>query len=111
MGHGHHQLDMSGTLTTHLLLCHVNTTTVAGDVLIADALVFAAGALIILGRTEDSLAEQTITFGLIGAIVDGLRFGHLARRVLLDLGGRSQCDGNLGEIILDLGIFLESHIV
>ena len=68
---------MTGTLTTNFLLGNLNTATVADDTLIADALVLAAGTLVILGRTEDTLAEQTITLRLVCTIVDGLRLCHL----------------------------------
>ena len=110
MGYGHYELDVTSTLTTYLLLGNLYTTTVADDTLITDALVLTAGTLIVLGRTEDALAEQTVAFGLIGAIVDGLRLGDLTERVLKDLLRRSQTDGNLLEITLYLCIFLESHI-
>ena len=87
MGHGHNELDVSGTLTTHLLLCHLHTTTVADDALIADALVLATGTLIVLGRTEDALTEQTVTLRLIGTVVDGLGFGNLSEAALEDFFG------------------------
>ena len=66
---------MTGTLTTYLLLGNLYTTAVADDTLITDALVLTASTLIVLGRTEDALAEQTVALGLVGAIVDGLRLG------------------------------------
>ena len=87
MGYGHNELDVTSTLTTYLLLGNLYTTTVADDTLIADALVLTAGALIVLGRTKDTLAEQTVALGLVGAIVDGLRLGDLTERVLKDLLG------------------------
>ena len=77
MSHRHNQFDVSRTLTTHLLLSNLHTASVADDTLIANALVLTAGALIVLLRTKDTLAEQSITLGLVGAIVDGLRFGYL----------------------------------
>ena len=110
MSYGHNELDVTSTLTTYLLLGNLYTTTVADNTLIADALVLTASTLIVLGRTEDALAEQTVALGLIGAIVDGLRLGDLTERVLKDLLRRSQTDGNLLEITLYLCIFLESHI-
>ena len=100
MGHGHHQLDVSATLTTHLLLSHFHTTTVADDSFVTDALVFAAGTLIVLGRTKDALAEQTVALGLVGTIVDGLRLCNLTETVLQDFLWRCQSDGNLSEITL-----------
>ena len=100
VSHRNNQLNVSGTLTTHLLLCHLNTTTVADDTLIANALVFAAGTLIVLRRTEDALTEQTVTLGLVGTIVDGFRLGNLAKGILKYFLWRSKTNGNLGEITL-----------
>jgi len=54
---------------------------------------------------------KRITLGLVSAVVDGFGLEHLAMRILQDLVGRSQTDGNLGEIVLYLCIFLESHSV
>ena len=87
MSHGNHQLDVSGTLTAHLLLGHLNTTAVADDALVTDTLVLAAGTLIVLGRTEDALAEQAVALRLVGTVVDGLGFGHLAETALEDVFG------------------------
>ena len=111
MSYGNNQFNMTSTLTTNLLLGYLNTTTVADDSLITDALVFTAGTLLVLGRSKDALAEQTVTFGLIGAIVDGLRLGDLTKRTLEDLFRRSQSDGYLGKVCLYFCIFLESHIL
>ena len=79
VGNGQYQFDVSAALTAHLLLGHLNTTTVAHDTLVADALVLTTGALIVLGRTEDTLTEQTAALGLVCTIVDGLRLRNLAK--------------------------------
>ncbi len=110
MCHGHHQLDMSGTLTAHFLLGYLHAASVADNSFITDTLVLTASTLIVLSRTEDALTEQSIALGLVCTIVDGLRLGNLAETALEDLLGRSQSDSNLREITLYLGIFLESHI-
>ena len=67
-------------------------------------------ALVVLCRTEDALAEETITLGLVCAVVDGFRLQHLTTAVLQYFLWRSQADGYLGEIILNLGFFLKSHV-
>ena len=77
MCHRHNELDVSGTLTTHFLLCHLYAATVADDAFITYALILAAGTLEIFRRTEDALAEETVALWLVGAIVDGLRLGNL----------------------------------
>ena len=102
MSHRHYQLYVSATLTTNFLLSYLNTATVAHDTLITDALVLSAGTLIVLGRTKDTLAEQTIALRLIGTVVNGLWLGNLTKRTLKDLLRRGKTNGNLGEIILCL---------
>ena len=102
MGYGDYQVDVSGALAANLLLGNLDTATVADDALVADALVLTAGALVVLRRTEDALAEQTVALWLIGAVVDGFGLGHLAKRTLEDLLGRCESDGNLRKIILYL---------
>lgn len=110
VGHRHNKLDMSCTLTAYFLLSNFNTATVADDTLVPDALVLSAGALIVLCRTEDTLAEQTVALWLVGTVVDGLRFRNLTIGVLKNLLRRCQSDGNLAEITLYFIISFESHI-
>ena len=73
MSHGHNELDVSHTLTAHFHFSHFHTTTVADDAFVTDTLVLTAMALVILDRTKDALAEQSVAFGLIRTIVDGFR--------------------------------------
>ena len=84
MGNGHHQLDVSAALTSHFFLSDLDAATVADDALVANALVLAASTLVVLRGTEDALAEQTVALRLIGTVVDGLRLGYFAKRVLKD---------------------------
>src|SRR5215470_6292442 len=56
------------------------------------ALVFAAGALVVLGRAEDARAEQAVALRLERPVVDGLRLLHLAVGPVADLLGRGQLD-------------------
>src|SRR5262249_47355657 len=77
---GSGQLDVAHPLAAHLLAGHLDTTALADDPLEPDALVLAAVALPVLGRTEDLLAEQAVLLGLERAVVDRLRLLHLAVR-------------------------------
>ena len=95
MGNRHHQLNVAATLATHLLFRDQNTATVAHNASVTDALVLTAIALVILGRTEDALAEKAITLRLIGAVVNRFGFQHFAIRILQDFFGGSQSDSNL----------------
>ena len=109
MSNRDNELDVSRALAAYLLLCHLYTTTVADDATVADTLVLAAGALKVFCRTEDALAEEAVTLWFICAVVDGLWFCDLTVRVLEYFFRRSDTNGYLGEIVLYLCIFLESH--
>ena len=80
----HNELDMSGALTAHFLLCNLYTAAVADNAFISDALIFTAGTLIVLCRTKDALAEKSVALRFICTIVYGLRFGNLAKRTFED---------------------------
>ena len=97
-----YQFDVTGTFATHLLLSHLYTASVADNTLITDALILAATALVILGRTEDTLAEETIALGFICTVIYSLWLGNLAITAFEDFLRRSKTDGNLRKIILYL---------
>ncbi len=67
------QLDVAHPLTAHLRASDLDTTALTDDALEANALVLAAVALPVPGRTEDLLAEKPVLFRLQGAVVDCLR--------------------------------------
>ena len=73
---------MPHALTAYLLLRDFYTASVTDDTTIADALVLTAVALEVLDRAEDALAEEAITLGLVGTIVDGLGLQHFTAGVL-----------------------------
>ncbi len=78
VGDGRGQLDVAHPLTTHLGAGHLDAAALADDALEADALVLAAVALPVAGRTEDLLAEEPVLLRLEGAVVDGLGLLDLA---------------------------------
>ena len=92
MSHGDDELDVTAALAAHLLLGDLDTTMVADDALVANALVLAAMALIVLDRAKDAFTEQSVTLRLVGTVVDGFGLEHLTMRVLQNLVGRSQTD-------------------
>ena len=67
-------------------------------------------AFIILRRTKNTLAEQTVTFGFIGTIVNGFGFQNLTIRIFQDFFGRSQSDGYLRKVTLYFRFFSKSHV-
>ena len=90
MCHRHDKLYVTHALTTHFLLGHLYTATVAHDAFITDTFVLSAMALIVFYRAENTLAEKTVALGLVGAIVDGFGFQHFTAGLFEDFLGRSQ---------------------
>src|SRR5690606_13656315 len=78
----------------HLGARDLHAATLTDDALEADALVLAAVALPVPGRTEDLLAEESVALGLEGAVVDGFRLLDLAVAPLADgvRGGQGELD-------------------
>ena len=93
------QLDVAHALAAHLRARDLDATPLADDPLEAHALVLAAVALPVLGRTEDLLAEESVLLGLERAVVDGLRLLHLAVRPRADLVGGGERDRELCGVV------------
>ena len=91
---GRGQLNVAHALTTNLCLGDLDTAAIADLALVADALVLAAVALPVLGRSKNALAVQAVALRLQGAVVDGLRLLDLAVAPVADLLRRSQADFN-----------------
>src|SRR4029077_17604987 len=72
MRHRRGQLDVAHALAPHARERHLDAALFADDALVLHALVLAAQALVVLDRTEDARAEQTVTFRLERAVVDRL---------------------------------------
>ena len=79
VSHRNNQVDMSHSLAAHLLLCYLDTATVADNTFVTYSLVLSAVALVILSRTEDSLAKQTVSFWLVCTIVYSFRLQNLTK--------------------------------
>src|ERR1044072_3924966 len=85
MRHGRRQLDMRHAIATHLLDGDLDAALFADNALVLHALILAAQALVVLHRTEDARAEQTVALRFEGAIVDRFRLLHLTMRPAQDL--------------------------
>jgi len=84
MNHGSGELDVGHSLTTNLGTGHLNAAALADDALETYALVLAAIALPVLGRTEDFFTEEAVFLWLQRAVVN--------RFWLLDLAVRPHTD-------------------
>ena len=92
VGHRSGKLDMAHALTAHTALGDFHTTAFADDALEAYALVLAAGALPVTGRSEDLFAEQTVFLWLQGTVVNGFRLLDLAMAPITDVIGGGQAN-------------------
>ena len=94
VAHGRSELDVAHALAAHLGGGHLDAAALADDATEADALVLAAGALPVLGRSEDLLAEQTVLLTVERCVVDGLGLLDLAVRPAADAvsGGKGDLD-------------------
>ena len=69
---------MSHPLPADLLLSHLDSASVTDDSTVLDSLVLSAMTFIILGRTENLLAEKTVTLRPVSPVVDRLRLQDLS---------------------------------
>ena len=79
------EVDVPESLAPHLGLDHLNSTLFAHHAPVPHPLVLAAVALVVLCRTEDLCAEQTVSLGLECAVIDSLRLLDLSVRPYPDL--------------------------
>ena len=105
VNHGHDQRNVAHTLAAHLLLGHLHTAAVADDTLVADTLVLAAMAFVVLDGTENAFAEQTVALRLVGTIVNGFGLEHLAARLGQNLLRGGQANRNAAVTIVRLIVF------
>ena len=69
---------MSHSLTADFLFSDFNAAAVAHNTLVSDPFIFSAVTFVILYRSKDPFAEESVTFGFVGPVVDRLRFQNLA---------------------------------
>src|SRR5262249_53452226 len=74
------QLDVAHALAPHPRQRYLDSALLANDTLVFHALVLAAQALVILYRSKDAPAKQSVALGLEGTVVDCLRLLDLAIR-------------------------------
>src|SRR5436190_2361036 len=92
------QLDMAEALTADFRQRDFHAALIADHPAVLHALVLAAEALPVGDRPKNAGAEQAVAFRLEGAIVDRLRFRHLAMRPAPDFLRRGQADADSVEI-------------
>ncbi len=95
VGHGAGEIDMSHALAAYFRQRDLHAAFFAHDATVFEPLVLSAQALVIIDGTEDLGAEQPVTLGLEGPIIDGLGLLDLAERPGADhvRGGQTDLDG------------------
>ena len=83
---------MTHALAANLAARHLDAAALADDALEAHALVLAAGAFPVAGRSEDLLAEQAVFLRFQGTVVDGFRLLDLAVAPVTDVVGGGQAN-------------------
>src|SRR5262249_19605441 len=92
------EFDVAQTLAPHLGKRDFNAAFVADHAAMFHALVFAAQALPIRNRSENTRTEQTVLFGFERSIVDGLRLSNFTVRPGANLFWGGQTDSNAVKI-------------
>ena len=99
------EVDMTHPLAAHLGLDDLDAALLAYDAAMAHPLVLAAVALVVLGRTENFRAEQSVALRLEGPVVDGLGLFDFAVRPRPDHLGRRDRNSDRVERERVLGLF------
>src|SRR5262249_59698634 len=93
------QLDVAHALAADAAVRDLDAAAVAHHALVLHAAVLAAGALPVLLRPEDALAEEAVLLRAVGAVVDGLRLLDLAERPRADVGRAGQADPHRAVVV------------
>ncbi len=117
MRNRHGQFNMAHAFAAHARESDLDTTTVADDAAMLDALILSARAFPILHRTENTLAEKAAFLRLECSVVDGLRVLHFTLGPGPNRFGRSDRNGDVFDLInliqtkqLAGGFFGSNHI-
>src|SRR5437879_6284308 len=100
MDDGRGQLDVAHALAADAAMGDLDAATVANHPLVLHAAVLAAGAFPVLFGTEDALAEQTVLFGTVGAVVDGLGLLDLTEGPGTDIVRAGEADAH-GPVVVN----------
>ncbi len=86
------KIDMPHALAAHFRGRDFHAAFFADDTAIFHALIFATETFVILDRSENTRAEQTVAFGFERAVVDGFRLFYFAERPAADFLRRRDRD-------------------
>src|ERR1051326_135766 len=93
-------------------MSNLHAAAITDHALVLHATILTAGALPVLFRTKDALAEKAIALGAVSAVIDGLGLLDLAERPAPDVLRAGEADAHraivVDTIIIDFGC---AHIV
>src|SRR5262249_17690864 len=93
------QLDVAHALAADAAVRDLDAAAVADHTLVLHAAVLATGAFPVLFRAEDALAEQTVFFRPVGAVIDRLGLLDLAEGPGANVVGAGQADAHRPVIV------------
>jgi hypothetical protein len=79
VGYRNSKFNMTKTLTTNLGLGNFNAATVTDNSLIFNVFIFSTMTFPVLSRSENTIAEKTISLRLECSIVNGFRFFYFTK--------------------------------
>ena len=80
MHNGSGKVDVSHAFPTDSAVGNLHAASVAGHSFVFHSPIFSAGTLPVFFGTEDFFAEESVSFGSIGSIINGFWFSHFAVR-------------------------------
>src|SRR5262249_40505100 len=88
------QFDVAHAFAAHAAVRDLDAATVADHALVFHPAILAAGALPVLFRAENALAEQAVFLGTVGAVVDRFGLLDLAEGPAADIVGAGEADAH-----------------
>ena len=80
MRNRNNKIDVPNAISTYFLFSYLYPTTITNDPFVTYSFVLTTSTLIILNRTKNTLAKQTITFRFVCTIIYSFRLQHLTTR-------------------------------
>src|SRR5204862_690026 len=98
------QLDVAHALAADAAVGDLDAAAVADHPLVLHAAVLAAGALPVLLRPEDALAEQAVLLRAVGPVVDGLGLLDFSEPPAADVLGAGEADAHRPVVVHALAV-------
>jgi len=87
MDYGDGECDVSHAVSADGFLGNFYTAAITDDTFVSDAFIFTAGAFSVACWSEDFFAEESVSFGAEGSVVDSFGFSDFAFGTVKDVIG------------------------